>query len=192
MVENFDDIVNVEFTADIENQFDKIAEGKEPWKQVIRDFYTPFEQEVEKVDKELEHVQIADEVSNVKCDKCGKMMVVKYGRYGKFLACPGYPDCKNILPYSEKVDVPCPVCGGTVYLRKTSRGKNYYICENNVKTMENPCNYISWNKPVLGQKWSPEDEKTSVKKSSKRKTKKKTATKKSTTKKTAKKKTTKK
>lgn len=177
LVENFDDIVNVEFTADIENQFDKIAEGKEPWKQVIRDFYTPFEQEVEKVDKELEHVQIADEVSNVKCDKCGKMMVVKYGRYGKFLACPGYPECKNILPYSEKVDVPCPVCGGTVYLRKTSRGKNYYICENNVKTMENPCNYISWNKPVLGQKWSPEDEKTSVKKSSKRKTKKKTATK---------------
>ena len=192
LVENFDDIVNVEFTADIENQFDKIAEGKEPWKQVIRDFYTPFEQEVEKVDKELEHVQIADEVSNVKCDKCGKMMVVKYGRYGKFLACPGYPECKNILPYSEKVDVPCPVCGGTVYLRKTSRGKNYYICENNVKTMENPCNYISWNKPVLGQKWSPEDEKTSVKKSSKRKTKKKTATRKSTTKKTAKKKTTKK
>ena len=192
MVENFDDIVNVEFTADIENQFDKIAEGKEPWKQVIRDFYTPFEQEVEKVDKELEHVQIADEVSNVKCDKCGKMMVVKYGRYGKFLACPGYPDCKNILPYSEMVDVPCPVCGGTVYLRKTSREKNYYICENNVKTMENPCNYISWNKPVLGQKWSPEDEKTSVKKSSKRKTKKKTATRKSTTKKTAKKKTTKK
>ena len=192
LVENFDDIVNVEFTADIENQFDKIAEGKEPWKQVIRDFYTPFEQEVEKVDKELEHVQIADEVSNVKCDKCGKMMVVKYGRYGKFLACPGYPDCKNILPYSEKVDVPCPVCGGTVYLRKTSRGKNYYICENNVKTMENPCNYISWNKPVLGQKWSPEDEKTSVKKSSKRKTKKKTATKKSTTKKTTKKKATKK
>ena len=192
LVENFDDIVNVEFTADIENQFDKIAEGKEPWKQVIRDFYTPFEQEVEKVDKELEHVQIADEVSNVKCDKCGKMMVVKYGRYGKFLACPGYPECKNIMPYSEKVDVPCPVCGGTVYLRKTSRGKNYYICENNVKTMENPCNYISWNKPVLGQKWSPEDEKTSVKKSSKRKTKKKTATRKSTTKKTAKKKTTKK
>ncbi len=88
LIENFTDIINVEFTADIENQFDKIAEGNEAWKQVIREFYAPFKEELEKANKELEHVQLQDEVSNVQCEKCGRMMVVKYGRYGKFLACP--------------------------------------------------------------------------------------------------------
>ena len=166
LVENFGDIVNVEFTADIENQFDEIAEGKEPWKQVIREFYTPFEQEVEKVDKELEHVKLEEEVTDIPCEKCGRMMVVKYGRYGKFLACPGYPECKNVKPYVEKIDVPCPVCGGEVHVRKTKRGKNYYICENNPKS----CNYISWNKPKPGEKWEPEKE---AKKTTKRKTRKK-------------------
>ena len=159
LVENFGDIVNVEFTADIENQFDEIAEGKEPWKQVIREFYTPFEQEVEKVDKELEHVKLEEEVTNIPCEKCGRMMVVKYGKYGKFLACPGYPECKNVKPFVEKIDVPCPVCGGEVYVRKTKRGRKYYICENNPKS----CNYISWNKPKPGEKWEPEQEKTAGK-----------------------------
>ena len=166
LVENFKEIINVEFTADIENQFDEIAEGKEPWKQVIREFYTPFEQEVEKVDKELEHVKLEEEVTDIPCEKCGRMMVVKYGRYGKFLACPGYPECKNVKPYVEKIDVPCPVCGGEVHVRKTKRGKNYYICENNPKS----CNYISWNKPKPGEKWEPEKEE---KKTTKRKTRKK-------------------
>ena len=159
LVENFSDIINVEFTADIENQFDEIAEGKEPWKQVIREFYTPFEQEVEKVDKELEHVKLEEEVTDIPCEKCGRMMVVKYGKYGKFLACPGYPECKNVKPFVEKIDVPCPVCGGEVHVRKTKRGKKYYICENNPKS----CNYISWNKPKLGEKWEPEQEKTAGK-----------------------------
>ena len=159
LVENFGDIVNVEFTADIENQFDEIAEGKEPWKQVIREFYTPFEQEVEKVDKELEHVKLEEEVTDIPCEKCGRMMVVKYGKYGKFLACPGYPECKNVKPFVEKIDVPCPVCGGEVHVRKTKRGRKYYICENNPKS----CNYISWNKPKLGEKWEPEQEKTAGK-----------------------------
>ena len=159
LVENFGDIVNVEFTADIENQFDEIAEGKEPWKQVIREFYTPFEQEVEKVDKELEHVKLEEEVTDIPCEKCGRMMVVKYGKYGKFLACPGYPECKNVKPFVEKIDVPCPVCGGEVHVRKTKRGRKYYICENNPKS----CNYISWNKPKLGEKWEPEREKTAGK-----------------------------
>ena len=159
LVENFGDIVNVEFTADIENQFDEIAEGKEPWKQVIREFYTPFEQEVEKVDKELDHVKLEEEVTDIPCEKCGRMMVVKYGKYGKFLACPGYPECKNVKPFVEKIDVPCPVCGGEVHVRKTKRGKKYYICENNPKS----CNYISWNKPKLGEKWEPEQEKTAGK-----------------------------
>ena len=179
LVDNFKDIINVEFTADIENQFDKIAEGKEPWKQVIREFYTPFEQEVEKVDKELEHVKLEEEVTDIPCEKCGRMMVVKYGRYGKFLACPGYPECKNVKPFIEKIDVPCPVCGGVVQVRKTKRGKNYYICENNPKS----CNYISWNKTKPGEKWEPEQNKEIKKKTQKKsKAKRKTTSKRKNTK----------
>ena len=180
LTENFKEIINVEFTADIENQFDEIAEGKEPWKQVIREFYTPFEQEVEKVDKELEHVKLEEEVTDIPCEKCGRMMVVKYGKYGKFLACPGYPECKNVKPFVEKIDVPCPVCGGEVHVRKTKRGKKYYICENNPKS----CNYISWNKPKPGEKWEPEKEETKNKtkktRTKKAGTKNKTSTKKKT------------
>ena len=169
LTENFTDIINVEFTAKIEENFDEVAEGKEPWKNVIREFYGPFEKEVEKVDKELEHVKLEDEVTDIPCDKCGKMMVIKYGRYGKFLACPGYPECKNAKPLVENIDVPGPVCGAKVQVRKTKRGKNYYICENNPKM----CNYISWNKPKVGEKWSPEIEKeTNKTKRTTRKTKK--------------------
>ena len=175
LTENFKEIINVEFTADIENQFDEIAEGKEPWKQVIREFYTPFEQEVEKVDKELDHVKLEEEVTDIPCEKCGRMMVVKYGKYGKFLACPGYPECKNVKPFVEKIDVPCPVCGGEVHVRKTKRGKKYYICENNPKS----CNYISWNKPKPGEKWEPEQEenKTKTRKTRAKNTSSKTRTK---------------
>lgn len=153
LTENFSDIVNVEFTAQIENEFDRVAEGKEEWKQVLREFYPQFEQEVEKVDKELEHVKLEEEVSDVKCDKCGRNMVVKMSRYGKFLACPGYPECKNVKPFVVTIDEPCPVCGAKVQVRKTKRGKNYYICENNPAS----CNYISWNKPKIGEKWTPDE-----------------------------------
>ncbi len=153
LVENFSDVINVEFTAKIEEQFDDVAEGKQQWKQVIRDFYAPFKVTLDKVEKELEHVQLEYEVSDVPCEKCGRMMVIKYGKYGKFLACPGYPECRNAKPIYETIDVPCPVCGGKVQVRKTRRRKNYYICENNPKS----CNYISWNKPKKGEKWSPED-----------------------------------
>ena len=143
LIENFPDIINVEFTAKIEDEFDEIAEGKENWKDVIRTFYGPFESEVEKVEKDLEHVELKDEVSDVPCDKCGRMMVIKYGRYGKFLACPGYPDCKNAKPYVETIDTPCPKCGGKIQIRKSKKNKKYYICENNPKS----CDFISWNKP---------------------------------------------
>ena len=143
LTENFSDIVNVEFTAKIEEEFDEIAEGKENWKQVIREFYGPFEQEVEKVDKELEHVELKEEVSDVKCDKCGRMMVIKYGRFGKFLACPGYPECKNTKPFVETIDVPCPKCGGKIQVRKSKKKRKFYICENNPES----CDFISWNKP---------------------------------------------
>jgi len=94
----------------MENEFDAIADGKQMWKKVISDFYSPFEQTVEKVEKELEHVKLEDEVSDVQCEKCGRMMVIKYSKYGKFLACPGYPECKNAKPYFETIDVPCPKC----------------------------------------------------------------------------------
>ena len=185
LTENFTDVINVEFTAKIENEFDEIAEGQEEWKKMIREFYGPFEKELEKVEKELEHVELVEEVSDVPCDKCGRMMIYKYGRYGKFLACPGYPECKNAKPIVETIDVPCPKCGGTVQVRKTKRRRNYYICENNPKS----CDYISWNKPKPGEKWNPE-EATEIEKETKKKTtrKAKTTTKKTT--KTAKKRTT--
>ena len=153
LIENFGDIVNVEFTAKIEEEFDEIADGKQAWKKTIQEFYAPFKVTLEKVEKELEHVKLEDEVSDVECDKCGRMMVYKYGRYGKFLACPGYPECKNAKPIIETIDVPCPVCGGVVQVRKTKRKRNYYICENNPAS----CNYISWNKPQVGEKWEPKE-----------------------------------
>ena len=143
LTENFPDIINVKFTAEIENEFDEIAEGKENWKQMISEFYGPFEKELEKVEKELEHVQLEEEVSDVPCEKCGRMMVIKYGRYGKFLACPGYPECKNVKPYIETIEEPCPKCGGKVQIRKTKNRRTFYICENNPEK----CDYISWTKP---------------------------------------------
>ena len=174
LIENFSDVINVKFTAEIENEFDEIAEGNEPWKQMIREFYGPFEKEIEKVEKDLEHVELVDEVSDVQCEKCGRMMVYKYGRYGKFLACPGYPECKNAKPIIETIDTPCPKCGATVQVRKTKRRRNYYICENNPKT----CDYISWNKPKPGEAWNSEEAK-EIEKETKSNTKKKTKTTKS-------------
>lgn len=175
LIENFADVINVEFTANMEDEFDKIAEGKEKWKKVIQEFYAPFAKVVEKVEKELEHVELVEEVSDVPCEKCGRMMVIKYGKYGKFLACPGYPECKNAKPLVETIDVPCPKCGAKVQVRKTKRKRNYYICENNPKS----CDYISWNKPKPGEKWNPEEKvelEEKPKTTRKRTTKKKTST----------------
>lgn len=151
LTENFTDVINVEFTAKIEDEFDEIAEGHEEWKKMLREFYGPFAEELAKVEKELEHVELHDEVSDVPCEKCGRMMVYKYGRYGKFLACPGYPECKNAKPIVETIDVPCPKCGAKVQVRKTKRKRKYYICENNPAS----CEYISWDKPKVGEKWEP-------------------------------------
>ena len=158
LVENFGDIINVEFTAKMEEDFDEIAEGKENWKQVIKEFYGPFQKNVDKVEKELEHVKLEYEVSDVPCEKCGRMMVIKYGRYGKFLACPGFPECRNAKPYYETIDVPCPKCGGKVQIRKTKKRRNYYICENNPGS----CDYISWNKPKPGEKYIEGEEKPEI------------------------------
>ena len=188
LIENFGDVINVEFTAKMENEFDKIAEGNENWKNVIREFYTPFEKIVENVEKELEHVKLEDEVSDVPCEFCGRMMVIKYGRYGKFLACPGYPECKNAKPFVETIDVPCPKCGAKVQIRKTKKRRNYYICENNPAS----CDYISWNKPKPGEKYIEKAEDMSEIEAEKAKNTKKKTTKKSTAKKTTAKKNTKK
>ena len=152
LTENFADIVNEQFTANIETRFDRISEGNEIWKDVIREFYGPFMKEVEKVESELEHVELKDEESDVICEKCGRNMVYKFGRFGKFLACPGYPECKNTKAIVETIDVPCPVCGGTVIVRKTKRGRKFYVCENNPEK----CEFISWDRPKLGEKWIPE------------------------------------
>ena len=181
LIENFGDIINVAFTAKIEEEFDEIAEGKENWKEVISEFYGPFEENVERVEKELEHVQLVEEVSDVPCEKCGRMMVIKYGRYGKFLACPGFPECRNAKPIIETIDVPCPVCGGTVQVKKSRRGRKFDVCENNPES----CQYISWNKPKVGEKWEPKEDKpdTEKKKTSKKKVAKKSTTKKTTSKK---------
>lgn len=143
LIENFPDIVNEEFTAKMETEFDEIAEGRRQWKKIIAEFYEPFSIVLKKVEEELEHVELEEEVSDVPCDKCGRMMVIKYGRYGKFLACPGYPECKNTKPYVQTIEEPCPKCGGKVQIRKSKKKRNYYICENNPES----CDYISWNKP---------------------------------------------
>ena len=148
LVERFADIVSEEFTANMENQFDEIAIGKQAWKNIIKEFYGPFEKELEKANEELEHVELVEEVSDVPCEKCGRMMVIKYGRFGKFLACPGYPECKNTKPFVETIEETCPKCGGKIQIRKTKKRRNYYICENNPKT----CDYISWNKPKKEEK----------------------------------------
>ena len=148
LIENFKEIINVDFTAKIEENFDKIAEGNENWKITIREFYTPFEKELKRAENELEHVKIEEEVTDIPCDKCGRMMVIKYGRFGKFLACPGYPDCKNIKSIIKEIEEPCPKCGGKIQVKTTKKKRKYYICENNPKS----CDYISWNKPKKGNK----------------------------------------
>lgn len=178
LIENFSDVINVEFTAKMEEEFDKVADGNEKWKAVIHEFYTPFAKIVEKVDKELEHVKLEYEVSDVPCEKCGRMMVIKYGKYGKFLACPGYPECQNAKPIIETIDVPCPKCGSVVQVRKTKKKRNYYICENNFEGNENRCDYISWNKPKPGEKFVEGEDVSEIEKETKKETKKKTTTKK--------------
>lgn len=168
LIENFSDVVNEEFTIKIENEFDEIADGKEEWKKMIEEFYGPFMKEVEEVEKNLEHVELEEEVTDIPCEKCGRMMVVKYGRYGKFLACPGYPECKNAKPYVVTIEEPCPKCGGKVQIRKTKQRRTFYICENNPTS----CDYISWNKPKKGEKYNPEDAKEIKAETEKKKTRK--------------------
>ncbi|MBO4563394.1 MAG: type I DNA topoisomerase [Clostridia bacterium] len=143
MKDNFSDIVDVTFTADMESKLDEVEEGKKQWRKVIRDFYGPFEESVEEAFKNVEHIKIADEVSDVKCDKCGAMMVYKVGRFGKFLACPNYPTCKNTKPIVEKINVKCPKCGSDLIKLHTKKGRAFYGCERHPE-----CDFVSWLKPT--------------------------------------------
>ena len=142
MKQAFPSIVDVNFTAYLEALLDKVEEGTVKWKTVIRNFYPDLDELVKKAEKELEHVKIEDEVTDVICDKCGRNMVIKYGPHGKFLACPGFPECKNTKPYLEKIGVACPKCGKDIVIRKTKKGRKYYGCEDNPD-----CDYMSWQKP---------------------------------------------
>ena len=142
MKQSFASIVDVNFTAYMEGLLDMIAEGKVEWKSVISNFYPDLKEAVEKAEKELETVKIEDEVTDVVCEECGRNMVIKYGPHGKFLACPGFPECRNTKPYLEKIGVACPKCGKDIVLRKTKKGRRYYGCEDNPE-----CDFMSWQKP---------------------------------------------
>ena len=142
MKQSFPSIVDENFTANMEGLLDMVEEGKVPWKEVIRNFYPDLDEAVKIAEKELESVKIEDEVTDVICEECGRNMVIKYGPHGRFLACPGFPECKNTKPYLEKIGVPCPLCGKEVVIRKTKKGRKYYGCEDNPD-----CEFMSWQKP---------------------------------------------
>ena len=142
MKQSFPSIVDVNFTANMEGLLDMVEEGKVEWKEIIRNFYPDLDEAVKKAEEELESVKIEDEVTDVICEECGRNMVIKYGPHGKFLACPGFPECRNTKPYLEKIGVPCPVCGKDVVVRKTKKGRKYYGCEDNPE-----CEFMSWQKP---------------------------------------------
>ena len=142
MKQSFPSIVDVNFTANMESLLDGVAEGKVRWKTIIENFYPDLDAAVKKAEEELEEVKIEDEVTDVICEECGRNMVIKYGPHGKFLACPGFPECRNTKPYLEKIGVKCPMCGKDVVIRKTKKGRRYYGCENNPE-----CEFMSWQKP---------------------------------------------
>lgn len=143
MCEHFSDIADVKFTAGMEEKLDGVESGKDEWNTVIREFYGPFKIALDKAEKEIEIIDIPDEISDVKCDKCGALMVYKTGRYGRFLACPNFPVCRNTKAIVEKIDVPCPKCGSALVKRKGKRGKTFYGCERYPD-----CDFVSWDKPT--------------------------------------------
>lgn len=141
--EYFPQVIDVEFTASMEQQLDSVEEGDLPWKQVIREFYGPFAETLTAAEEAIGPLEIPEEVSDVQCEKCGRMMVVKHGRYGKFLACPGFPECRNTKPFLESTGVPCPKCGGEIVERKSKKGRKFYGCANYPA-----CDFVVWQRPV--------------------------------------------
>jgi DNA topoisomerase-1 len=147
MKQAFPSIVEPDFTANVEMLLDMVEEGKVSWKTVVSNFYPDLDEAVKKAEADLEKVKIEDEVTDVVCEQCGRNMVVKYGPHGKFLACPGFPECRNTKPYLEKIGVPCPKCGREIVLRRSSKGRKFYSCEGYPE-----CDYVSWKKPEAPQK----------------------------------------
>ena len=143
MEEYFSDIVDIEFTADLEERLDEVEEGKVYWKQILRDFYPPFEANLEVAEQQIEKVEVKDEPSDVQCDKCGAMMVYKMGRFGKFLACPNFPECRNTKPIVTYIPAPCPVCGGRLMEKTSRKNRKFYGCEHYPE-----CSFVSWEMPV--------------------------------------------
>lgn len=143
MSEYFKEIIDIEFTAEMENKLDNIEEGKDNWNSVVNQFYKPLEVSIDIAEKEVSKITIEDEVTDIKCDKCGKFMVIKHGRFGDFLACPGYPECKNTKPIIEELNVACPKCGGKILVRKSKKGRKFFGCSNYPE-----CNFVSWFEPT--------------------------------------------
>ncbi|GIM27818.1 DNA topoisomerase 1 [Clostridium polyendosporum] len=141
--EYFKQIVDTDFTAEMEMKLDYIEEGKEIWTHIVNEFYGPLREAIEKAEKEVSKVVIEDKVSDVPCDKCGKMMVIKQGRFGNFLACPGYPECHNTKPIVEEIDASCPLCSGKVVIKRSKKGNKFYGCSNYPE-----CNFVSWYEPA--------------------------------------------
>ena len=144
---NFCNIVDISFTANMEQNLDLVSENKIDYIKMLKEFYNPFIKNLEEVQDKIEKVKIPEQETDIKCELCGRNMVIKQGRFGKFLACPGYPECKNAKPLVESIDVPCPNCGGKVLIKKTKNRRNFYVCENNTNKEDSKCDYISWNKP---------------------------------------------
>ena len=153
MKQAFPSIVEPDFTANVESLLDMVEEGKVSWKTVVSNFYPDLAAAVEKAEADLEKVKIQDEVSDVVCEQCGRNMVVKYGPHGKFLACPGFPECRNTKPYLEKIGVKCPKCGKEVVLRRSSKGRKFYSCEGYPD-----CDYVSWKRPEAPKEETGEKE----------------------------------
>lgn len=146
MKNNFSDIVDVEFTAEMEDELDQVEEGQLPWGQILDEFYPDFEKNLEEAQENIAKIKIKDEESDVVCEKCGRKMVYKLSKFGKFLACPGYPDCKNTKAIREGTGVQCPKCDGEILVKKSRRGKVYYGCEHSPK-----CDFMAWDAPVKGE-----------------------------------------
>lgn len=143
MREHFENIVDIEFTANMEEKLDKVEEGEADWVKIIGDFYGPFAKTLEAAESAIGDIKIEDEVSDVPCEKCGRMMVYKMGRYGRFLACPGFPECRNAKPITKEAGVDCPKCGGKILIKKSKKGKTYYGCEKNPQ-----CDFMTWDMPL--------------------------------------------
>ena len=143
MKKHFPDIINIQFTADMEEKLDEVEEGKLDWHEVISEFYGPFKESLDKAEATIEKVEVVDEVSDIPCDKCGAMMVYKTGRFGRFLACPNFPACHNTMPILKYIDATCPECGGRMIERMSKKGRKFYGCEHYPE-----CEFVSWEQPV--------------------------------------------